>query len=214
MPKRAKSIPRSITRATRIGQREQAARKRRTHNFLLIGGAAIFVQLIAMVVYLNIRGARPVAGEQVLSSQGNTHIKADSPSPLAYNSTPPTSGPHYSNLIAWNIYTQPQRYENLIHNLEDGGVVVYYQCADGCPAIIKELTKVVDPYLRGGRKVVVAPNNPKWTEGNSQPLHKDMGAKIALTAWQRLLKLDTVDSQKIRAFIDKYEGIDHHNGGG
>ena len=45
-------------------------------------------------------------------------------------------------------------------------------------------------------------------------LHTGMGAKIAVTAWQHLLTMDAVDSQKMRAFIDKYEGIDHHNGGG
>jgi hypothetical protein len=37
-----------------------------------------------------------------------------------------------------------------------------------------------------------------------------MGAAIALTAWQKLLMLDAVDAGKIRAFIERYEGIDHH----
>ena len=214
MTKQAKTITKATTPLKRNPQREQAVRKQRDQKLLIMSGATIFVLLIALVVYLNIRAQQPVTGEEVLTSQGNVHLKPGDIAPVAYNSTPPTSGPHYGNLLAWNIYTQPQRYESLIHNLEDGGVIVYYQCADGCPEVVKELTKIVDSYLRAGRKVIVAPNNPKWTVGTSQPLHKDMGAKIALTAWQRILKMDSVDSQKMRTFIDKYEGIDHHNGGG
>ncbi|MFN8494944.1 MAG: DUF3105 domain-containing protein [Caldilineaceae bacterium] len=194
--------------------RERAAYQRRNQNLLLIGGAALFVLLIGFVVYLNIQGEQPVAGEQTLTSQGNSHIEFGATSPLAYNSIPPTSGPHYGNLVAWNVYgpDQPQRYENLVHNLEDAGVVIYYQCPDNCPDIVKQLTDIADPYLKAGKHVAVVPNNPKWTVGNSQPLHQDMGAKIALTAWTKILKMDQVDATKIRKFIDRYEGIDHHVG--
>jgi hypothetical protein len=148
-------------------QRAKATRERRNQNLLIAGGAAVFVLLIALVVYLNIRSQSPVAGEEVFSSQGNTHIEAGSPSPLAYNSTPPTSGPHYGNLVAWNIFKEPQRYENLIHNLEDGGVIIYYQCPERCPDIVKGLTDMVEPYVRAGRKVILAPNDPVWTINNS-----------------------------------------------
>jgi hypothetical protein len=200
---------------TRNSLRDRAARKRRDQNLLLIGGAALFVLLIGFVVYQSIRSEQPVAGEETLTSQGNSHIEFGSPSPLAYNSTPPTSGPHYGNLVGWNIYgpDEPQRYEHLVHNLEDAGVVIYYQCPDNCPDLLKQLTDIADPYIKAGRHVAVVPNNPKWTVGNSQPLHQDMGARIALTAWTKILKMDQVDAAKIRKFIDRYEGIDHHVSG-
>ncbi len=102
-----------------------------------------------------------------------------STSPIAYNSTPPTSGPHYETLAAWGVH-RPIRYEHLVHNLEDGGVVIYYQCADGCPELVEQLSAIVDPYFRTGRNVVMAPNDPAWTIGGSEPLHRDMGASIAL----------------------------------
>lgn len=214
MRKQAKSFSRSRPRAMRIGLREQDVRKRRTQRLLVISGTAIVVQFIAMMVYLNFHRASAVAVEQVLTSQGNVHINADELSPIAYNSTPPTSGPHYDNRLAWNTYTTPQRYEHLLNNLEDGGVIVYYQCADGCPDIVNGLTALVAPYLKTGRKLILAPNQPTWMEDKRQPLHRDMRAKIAVTAWQHLLTMDAVDSQQIRAFIKKYEGIDHHTGGG
>ncbi len=202
-------------RPSRDTLRERAIRKRRDQKFLLIGGAALFVVLIGFVVYLNIRSAQPVTGEKTLTSQGNSHIDFGGASPLAYNSIPPTSGPHYGNLVAWNVYgpDQPQRYEHLVHNLEDAGVIIYYQCPEACPDLVKQVADIAEPYIRAGKHVIVAPNNPSWTVNNSQPLHQDMGARIALTAWTKILKLDQVDPDKIRKFIDRYEGIDHHVSG-
>jgi len=41
-----------------------------------------------------------------------------------------------------------------------------------------------------------------------------MGATIAVTAWNRILKMDEVNEEQIRGFIPKYHGIDHHGFGG
>lgn len=193
--------------------RAQVAQRRRNQNLILAGVGAVFVLLIGLIVYLNARSAQPVTGETVLASQGNNHIEFGSPSPVAYNSTPPTSGPHYGNLVGWGVYNEPQRYEHLVHNLEDGGVVVYYQCPDGCPEVVQQLTELVQPYIDQGRHVVLVPNDPNWSVNGSQPLQQDMDSLIAITAWQRILKLDEVDSGAIRTFIERYEGIDHHVAG-
>ena len=100
-----------------------------------------------------------------------------------------------------------------MHNLEDGGVVVYYQCADGCPEVVDQLKQLVQPYIDRGDHVVLTPNDPTWAPNGGTPLHSDMGARIAVTSWQHILKLENVDSNKIRAFIEHYEGIDHHVAG-
>jgi hypothetical protein len=208
----AKVTAAPAARSARSVRQEQAAKRKQQQNLLIYGAGAFFVLLIGLVVWLNIRASRPVAGEEVYSTQGNFHIEFGSPAPIEYNSTPPSSGPHYGNLAAWNIYSEPQRYELLVHNLEDGGVIVYYQCPDGCPETVEQLETIVEPYLNAGRHVVLAPNDPNWMIGNSQ-MHRDMGATIAVVAWTRVLKLDAVDEGKIRTFIDRYEGIDHHVAG-
>ena len=197
-------------RNLRTARQEQLAKQRRQQNLLIYGGIGAFILLIGVVVFLNIRNSRPVVGEEILTSQGNIHIDMGGVSPIVYNSTPPTSGPHYGNLAAWNIYSEPQRYELLTHNLEDGGVVVYYQCPEGCPEVVDQLTAIIEPYLNEGRHLVLAPNVPTWTIGNSASLHQDMGTRITLTAWTRILKMDEVDEETIRTFIERYEGIDHH----
>jgi hypothetical protein len=205
-----KSSSESSSTNSRNTLRQKAAQQRRKQNLMIGGVVGVFVLLIGLVIFFQVRSSQPVADEEVLASQGNIHIDFGTASPIAYNSTPPTSGPHYDNLVAWGTYDEPQRYEHLVHNLEDGGVIIYYQCADGCPEVVAQLKELVKPFIDRGDHVVLAPNDPNWSINGSQPLHNDMGAAIALTAWQRILKLDEVDSETIRAFIERYEGLDHH----
>ncbi|GIV80512.1 DUF3105 domain-containing protein [Litorilinea aerophila] len=209
----AKSKAHPTARSRRERARAERARRRRNQMLLLWGSVALFAVIIGAVIALNIRNSRPVAGEETFASQGNLHIAFGSVSPIAYNSTPPSSGPHYETLVSWGVYTEPQRYEHLVHNLEDGGVIVYYQCPEGCPEVVDALREIVDPYIQARRHVIMVPNDPSWTIGNSQPLHQDMGARIAVVAWQKVLKMDEVDAERIRAFIERYEGIDHHVAG-
>jgi hypothetical protein len=210
MAKRKSNKASSTVRASREELRELAAKRRRNANILVIGGAAFLELVIAGVIYLNIQGSRPVGSEETVATMGNTHIAVGSLFPISYNTTPPTSGPHYPGLAGWGINRQPQRYEQLIHNLEDGGVIVYYQCTNECPELFDQLAGVVKPYVDQGRKVMLLPNDPTWTDNGSQPLQQDMEARIALVTWQRIDKFEDFDADRIRAFIDRYEGIDHH----
>jgi len=207
---RSRKSTQQNARQRRQEAQEAVARRRRNQNILVWGGATVIVALIALVIYLNVRAQAPVSGAESFPTQGNVHIDYGSRSPIEYNSVPPSSGPHYGNLVAWNIYDEPIRYEQLVHNMEDGGVIVYYQCPDGCPELVEQLATTVEPFLRADRHVVMAPNDPTWTANGSQPLHEDMGARIAVVAWQNVLKLDEYDHDRIRAFIERYEGIDHH----
>lgn len=188
----------------------EAAKQRRNQNALLIGSGVFLLLIIAFFLYLNFRTQPGVSGEIVFESQGNNHIEFGSPSPIAYNSVPPTSGPHYPGLRQWQVYDEPIRYEEMVHNMEDGGVIVYYQCEEDCPELVEQLTDSVQPYIDGGRHVAMLPNQPGWSINNGQSLHEDMGAPIVLTAWTRMLKLDEYDADRIDAFIRRYEGIDNH----
>lgn len=200
----------SLRRPSRKELRDISARRRRNNNLILIGAGVLIVGLVIFVIVLNIRNTLPVGEEQVLPTQGNNHIAQGSVSPVQYNSTPPTSGPHYPGLAPWAVHDTPIRYEQLVHNLEDGGVIVYYQCPDGCPELVEQLSSLVSSYLGRDRHVVLVPNDPTWGVENGQSFHQDMGARIALTAWQRIDKFDEFDAERIRAFIERYEGIDHH----
>lgn len=177
-------------------------------TYLVVGAATIFTLLIVLIIFVNIQRSQPVAGEETVATLGNAHIPQNTIVTVVYNNTPPTSGPHYGSLAEWGIYTEPLPYQVLLHNMEDGGVIVYYQCPDGCPETVEALTEIVKAYIDRGQRVVLAPNAPGWSNGVTG--HEDMGAKIAVTAWNRILKMDEVDADRIRVFIQKYQGIDHH----
>ena len=112
---------------------------------------------------------------------------------MPYNSRPPTSGPHLPSIARWGIHTQPIPDALQVHNLEDGGVLVQYNCRD-CDPLIAKLEAIVSRY---SDKVILA----------SYP---QMDTQIALTAWGRIDTFDAVDEQRIVRFIQAYRGIDHH----
>ncbi|MDF1514279.1 MAG: DUF3105 domain-containing protein [Anaerolineae bacterium] len=116
------------------------------------------------------------------------------PAKADYNSYPPTSGPHYDGLASWGIHKSPIPNELQVHNLEDGGVVVQYNCPDGCTDLVSQLTKVVESF---DHDVILAP-------------YPDMEFRIALTAWNRLETLDEFDEARIMKFIREFKSQDHH----
>ncbi len=214
MAQRSRSKTATTARPSRGELREVAAKRKRNSNLLLIGSGIALVVIIGLIIYANVRASQPVGGEQSLPTLGNTHIEQGSTSPIQYNSVPPTSGPHYPGLAPWAVYREPIRYEQLLHNLEDGGVVIYYQCEDNCPELVDQLDAFARPLIAAGRHLVVVRNDPTWTgdAGSTTPLHQEMDARIALVAWQRIDKFDEFDEARIRAFFERYEGIDHHSG--
>jgi hypothetical protein len=54
-----------------------------------------------------------------------------------YTSNPPTSGPHASSPAQFKVLDNPAPKENLLHSMEHGAVVVWYNTDD--EAVIKQL---------------------------------------------------------------------------
>ncbi|MCL4834965.1 MAG: DUF3105 domain-containing protein [Caldilineaceae bacterium] len=214
MAQRSRSKTSAASRPSRQELQEIAAKRQRNSNLMLIGGGIVLAVIVGLILYANFKSNQPVGEEESLPTLGNTHIPQNSISPIQYNSVPPSSGPHYPGLAPWAVYREPVRYEQLLHNLEDGGVVIYYQCEDNCPELVDQLEAFARPLIAAGRHLVVVRNDPSWTGdvGAITPLHQDMGARIALVAWQRLDKLEEFDEARIRAFFERYEGLDHHAG--
>jgi len=125
-------------------------------------------------------------------SQGNRHIASPAEPHEPYNTDPPTSGPHVPYLAPWGVHTRPIPPEVQVHNLEDGGVLVQYNCE--CPELVERLRRIVEDYPK---YVILAP-------------YPGMKSRIALTAWTRIDTFDEFDERRIRRFIDAYRGIDHH----
>ena len=127
-----------------------------------------------------------------MADQGNLHIQSISVPHEPYNSDPPTSGPHLPYIAPWGVHTRPISRELQVHNLEDGGVLVQYNC--DCPEVVAKLRDIVQRY---DKYVILAP-------------FPEMKLTIALTAWTRIETLVGLDEKRIRRFIEAYRGIDHH----
>lgn len=169
--------------------REKQRRRRRVN--IIVAGVSIAV-IGSAIAFASVRAADN-PGEYVVN-MGNIHIENGSPFDN-YNTTPPTSGPHWGNLAPWGISAQPIPDELQVHNLEDGGVGIQYNCPDGCPQLVAQLEPIVRQFPEG---VFMAP-------------YPDMEHLLVLTAWNNIDTLDSFDRGRIMRFIRAYQGLDHHS---
>lgn len=79
-----------------------------------------------------------------------------------------------------------------VRHLEEGGVLLQYNCPEGCADLVEKLTRLTDEY----NPILIAP----------YPL---MNAKLTLTAWERIDLLDGWDEKRVRGFIEAYVGKPH-----
>jgi len=173
--------------------RKGTPKKRFNPTPWLIGlGVAL---LILVPTGWNVYQRSQLPGER-FPSQGNAHISEGAPRP-DYNSNPPTSGPHYPNLAGWGSYDYELPDPLLVHNLEDGGVILWYK--SGTPEENRANIEALEAAFDAGRyrRVVIAPRS-------------DLETNYAMTAWQRLDTFDEIDPERIEAFLEAFEGIDHH----
>jgi hypothetical protein len=168
-------------------RRGRGARRRWTTGTAVAGAVVVAV----IVGYFAYRAQADLPGQK-FPDQGNLHVQTANDPHEPYNSTPPTSGPHLPYIAPWGVHTKPIGNELQVHNLEDGGVMVQYNCE--CPELVDKLAGVV---RRHDRYVILAP-------------YPTMKSRIALTAWTRLETLDDFDAARIERFIKAYRGIDHH----
>lgn len=175
----------------RARRRQNKARERQKRR-LWLSGLAIFVVggLVAAIVWAVLT---PEPGEAAIGL-GNDHITEAQMGQFVYNTSPPTSGPHLGSLAAWGVHDTPIPNELQVHNLEDGAVIIHYNCPDGCPDLVAQLTEIVEPYHEG---LILEP-------------YPNMDTRIALTAWERIDQFEDFDRERIERFITAYLGDDHH----
>ena len=147
----------------------------------------------------------PLPGEEYVS-MGNAHLASIDEPHEAYNSKPGSSGPHFGSLAGWEVHETPVPEELFIHNLEDRGVVLAYNCPDGCPDLADGLAEI---YAEERGNILVTP-----FEGE---IADKAGTKYraAAVAWARVYHFDELNDEtigEIKAFILAFEGIDHHVG--
>ena len=158
---------------------------------LLAVATLLVIAVVASLTFIR-RGGEP--GQRV-ASQGNQHIAEIGEQHPGYSTNPPTSGWHVGNLAPWGAYDYVLPDELVLHNMEDGGVVLWYIL--GTPADNQTRIRQLEDIAEGYPKTVIAPRD-------------DMPTPYAATAWQRIARYKDLDPAAMHEFLSAYHGIDHH----
>jgi hypothetical protein len=185
-------------------------------RLLAIGGVLVIgVILIVLVLLL---GSAPAASAGVRqTNDGQDHVEnglcRENPgscglSANPYSSLPATSGPHWQSPTNWGVYDAPQAESQLIHNLEHGGIVIWYDAdeldAEGVDELVSLVQRQNSQGVGGRYKWILSP----W--GGPDPLP----APVVATSWNWLMELDEVDIAAIEAFASEHYGIAPEPNGG
>lgn len=173
-------------------QRQERQHKQKFRTNLIWSGVGVIVfAIIGLIVW---QGVKPAVGVSVPVMVSSPHLPLDS-DPGQYNSNPPTSGMHYPDVARArfyndNTYTYPPGY--LVHNLEHGYVIFWYNCdlldETGCANLKTQIKSVMDDL--GGTKLIAYP----WPS---------LDVPFAMTSWGRLEKFETFDGEKAKVFVQR-----------
>ena len=139
-----------------------------------------------------VQTVKALPGDHSVTTPGGTSPK--------WNTSPPTSGPHYQVPAIWGAYTEPLLAAQVVHNLEHGGIFIQYG-KDVPQTTIDALKTFYDSHLNG---TLLAPL-------------PSLGSKIALGVWTttspskpkngtaHLVTCTTFDGKAFAAFFDAYQ---------
>lgn len=171
-------------------QAHERQRKEKLRSNLIWGGIGLAV--LSVIGFMVWQGVKPAAGESIpIMAESSQHIDVDG-DPGQYNSNPPTSGPHYpeeaeTGFYDTNNFTFPAGY--LVHNLEHGYVIFWYNCdlldESACTELKSQIRAVMDEL--GGVKMIAYP----WPS---------LDVPLAITSWGRLQKFDAFNAVQAKAF--------------
>jgi uncharacterized protein DUF3105 len=180
---------------------------------MIAGGAALVLIAIVAAYFVFAGGSSAADAPKLLETAGctvqavkslpsNDHsVLTPTGTSKKWNTNPPTNGPHYAVPLVWGAYTDPVNLAQAVHNLEHGGIYIFY--GNKVPeSTVNELRTFYD----------------KHTEATILAPLPRLGNKIALGAWTtesanqpdngiaRLVKCTNFDDKAFSAFFAAYQG--------
>ena len=114
--------------------------------------------------------ARPADAAQQHMSDPNQRVR--------YQTFPASSGIHNPTTSIWGNYRLPVDPRQAVHNLEHGGVVIWYG-----PDISAADRGALDAFYDEDENGLIITPIPDPYPGVTYPKHDQLGSKIALTVW-------------------------------
>lgn len=130
---------------------------------------------------------------QNYSNLGRDHVEQGTA--IDYDPMPPVGGDHYGTTVEAGFYTETPALGSLVHSLEHGAVIVYYDPATTTPEARESLQEYAKKYTDTWASVIVVPT----------PV-ENPDAQYVLTAWGHSLSMEEYDVQAVRAFLAEYLG--------
>jgi hypothetical protein len=121
-------------------------------------------------------------------------------SDIEYSTSPPVSGDHYPFWAAYQTYDFPVPLGFLVHDLEHGAVIYYYDCPDGCTDEVAEAQAMID----------ALPDDPRCTQDVRVQVvlvpRPGLASRWAASAWGFSLNADCFDADVFRQFYQEHHG--------
>jgi hypothetical protein len=176
-------------------------RKPVDRRFLLLVGAAVLAAAIGAGAFLLLRDASgrttdvatamEEAGctyREVDASAPGIHINDPAARPKEWTTDPPTNGPHYVTPAIFGIYDEPIEMARAVHNLEHGGVAIYY----GRDVPTEQVDALARFYREDPVALLVAP-------------YPRLGNRFALTAWTAPIQGEEGEPKGHLAFCTRFD---------
>lgn len=189
----SKKERKALRRAEKFAQRSGMERARKTKKALVwIVALAALGAFGYFVIWPALQPPPDHGTPEIFATQhpiqGQTHIAIGSSHP-SYNSNPPSSGWHYAQPADWGYYTRELPDEQLVHNLEHGGIWIAYRPTLDA-TIVERMEEASKPWRR---RIIMAPR-------------AENDADIALVAWGWVDKFSSAEfsEKRLADFIGEY----------
>jgi hypothetical protein len=164
---------------------EERARRQRLLLYGLGGSGLIALAVVVIVIFAAGGGGgsdKQVLGDSCTQSQfpllNGTHVTSLK-AKVKWDSFPPSSGPHYVSPAPWNFYEQRINPRITLHNLEHGGVDVFY----GSKIPSAQVEQIRTFWLDDPNGMIVAPMPKRDANIKAPPSQPDLDRKVVLAAW-------------------------------
>ena len=142
----------------------------------------------------------PASGDPALLANvtdypGQSREHVGRSTPINYSTYPPTGGPHYGRTAPAGVYNRSPSAGDIVHTLEHGAVVIYYDEAGLTPEIRRSLEEWAAAYTGTWMSILAVPHTRESPE-----------SPFVLTAWGHMLRMDEYDPEVVQAFAAEYLG--------
>lgn len=183
--------------ATKTSYRSSTQSNKRRTVIIAVSavGALALVALLGYAVWAALQPV-PLLGQEY-PIVGAEHIP-DGQKATDYNTDPPTSGQHYGQPAEAGFYEEAPADEQLVHNLEHGHVVIYYNCSELDAGACGDLQNGI----RQAMESAGVTENTRTLKIVAVP-RPGMDNLVTYTSWGRMYRADTFERDELLLFVEQ-----------